>query len=94
MAATTTTAEKEHTGTISLPPSSSPTDKFVYKKPVRLAPDRMGVVLYEPFTKALHIDDNITWFQQILTDQGLLLKPIHGMPSLHDQDDDGKGSEC
>jgi hypothetical protein len=84
---TSITAEKVHTGTISLPPSSSHAnnlEKSVFKKPARLSPDKMGIVIHEPFVKALHVDDNITWFQQTLTDQGLLLKPVHGMPSLHD----------
>lgn len=70
---TTTITEKGHTGIISLPPSSDTNnlEKSVFKKPVRLAPDRMGVVLYEPFVRMLHNDDELTWVQQILTDDGL-----------------------
>ena len=92
--ATTITTKEGHTGAISLPPSPSTNnlEKSVLKKPIRLSPNKMAVVIHEPFVEALHIDDNITWFQQVLTDQGLLLKLVHGMPSLHDQYD-RKGSE-
>jgi hypothetical protein len=54
----------------------------VYKKPVRLTPDRMGIVLHEPFVQLLHIDDELTWVEQILTEEGILLKPIKGLPHL------------
>ena len=49
----------------------------VYKKPVRLTPDRMGIVLHEPFVQLLHIDDELTWVEQILTEEGILLKPVN-----------------
>jgi hypothetical protein len=83
-----TTTEERYQAT----PLATDLNNSVLKKPVRLAPDKMGIMIHEPYVKALHVDDNITWFQQILTDQGLLLKPVHGMPSLRDPDD-GKGSE-
>ena len=44
----------------------------------------MGVVIHEPFIQLLHIDDELTWFEQVLTDEGILLKPINGLSPLHD----------
>ncbi|MGC2573393.1 MAG: hypothetical protein WA364_17910 [Candidatus Nitrosopolaris sp.] len=82
------TTDEAHIVTTTTTPPSPTTDvlnNLVLKKPVRLSSDKMGIVIHEPFVKALHIDDSITWVQEILTDQGLLLKPIHGMPSLREK---------
>jgi hypothetical protein len=77
----TTTTEEGSTATRT--PSPIDSLEVVWKKPVRLSPNGMGVVIPQSFVELLQIDDDQTWLQMILTDEGLLMKPVDGMPSNH-----------
>jgi hypothetical protein len=56
-------------------------ENSIWKKPARLSPDGMGVIIPQSLVELFHIDDDQTWLQMIPTDQGLLMKPVNGMPS-------------
>jgi hypothetical protein len=59
----------------------SSTKNSVWKKPARLSPGNMAVIIPEQFVELFHIDDDLTWLQMIPTSDGVLMKPVNGMPS-------------
>jgi hypothetical protein len=64
--------------------------KSVWKKPARLSPTAVGIVIPQSLVELLHIDDERTWVEEIPTNEGLLLRIVNGMPSSHPNE---KGSE-
>jgi hypothetical protein len=57
---------------IGLPDSNN--KKPICKKPIRISHDMMVVAIPESIVQQLHIDEQRTWFQEIVTSEVIILK--------------------
>jgi hypothetical protein len=63
----------------------------IWKKLMRLAPDAMAVIIPDFLFRLPSIDDEEAWVQLIATHEGVLIKPVEGIPSLNNNAANKKG---
>lgn len=82
--ATIATAKNENAEDPRIITAKAAAKNSVWKKPARLSPNAMGIVIPQSLVELLNIDDEQTWVEEIPTNEGLLLRIVNGMPSSNE----------